>query len=273
MARRQPALDADALAALQPLCEFDLAARPLEWARYRLLSYAQEFSRQGVDMRTADMGISFRLDGSDAKDRKLLAVGSGHPRAPLRVETLDPQNAWRWITALARRHRDCERIIALGDDPASPRASSVIADPCLVREAARHGLTPGDLVRVIPVIGEVVLGAGWRSAKGHPRTVDAGGLQAHVVRDVGRIRLVRLGFGAVGGYEPPDPDVTRSGGALTLLRTQLPDTLKGALTGQPLSRLVDIPSLDAGATIRSIGRSGGSLVARLGGCEAAAPMA
>lgn len=271
MARRLRDISTEDLASLQKLCEFDLSAKRLKRVRFLLSGHVLTFDRDyKINMLNTDMGIRYRLDETGGQvDIHMLATG--HPRAPLHMEiggSAGPQGLgqYTWFRRVAERYLDCERIIAAGYDPLCPPPEITLADPCLVRSAHIAGLTPQELLDLMPRVGEIVFGKGWR-ANSVARTVDAGSFQAHVERDVGRVRLIKLGLGSRGSYTPPDFKNRNRIGIITVLRTQLPDTLKAGMPGRRLEELMEAPELDPGMTIKSFGKSGASLLVRVEGCE------
>lgn len=276
MARKRAPLSASDIALLQPLCEFDLSAKKLERPRHIIASHAHAFIREhGIDMRTADLGISYRLDESEDRP-EVIFFATGHSKAPIHVEFGSSKsystNQHHWIKTIAERHKDCERIIAAGHDPASPPASLVISDPCIGRALRVADTTPEEFLSTIPAVGEVVLGRGWKIGATTARVIELNDLRMHIVRDVAHIRLVKLAVGN-GAYVPPDRYQRSQVGILTMPRTTLPQILQDGLKSQPLSRLIDSPLLPPTMTIRSAKASGGSLVVRLDGCGIEGPLA
>lgn len=274
-------LPPDRMAALQEVCEFDLGSAPLGWMRMTVLKHDTLLRKHGLDGRQGEMGIRYEITEQNVLSGKhrMICSAHGHDANPRATQFIYEQRMGQdvsdynvgereWLEEVANWHKATEATIAAGRDPRRPAGANTISEPCLARLIRHHGMEIDDFLALAPRQGQFIVGGGWRRTTPAPRVVEIGGLQAHLVRTAGRIEVERIGLADGLSYDPPKRDKSRRVGILYALRLEVPDTIRNALIGEPLDRLVRHAALDPGLRIRAISRSGSGIAVRVDGCHA-----
>lgn len=278
-------IDAERLALLQDACEFDIESPPHAWMRMTVLKHDAFLRDFRLDGRQGDMGLRYEIIHRDTPSgrRALICSAFGHranPRAThfiyeergsLKVDDF-ARGEREWLQGIATWHAATEAQIAAGMDPLQPRAPGVMTEPCLTRLVRHHGWDVDMFLGAIPRHGRFMIGRGWHRSDPMPRMVELGPIQAHAIRTAGRIQVMRIGLAEGLSYEPPNREKARHVGILYAMKLEIPTTLRDALIGKPLSRLVEHPALDGDLSIRAISRSGTGVAVRVGGCHPPRPM-
>lgn len=278
-------LGGERMAAIQDACEFDLDTPGLDWAMWTVLKHDALLRGWRLDGCQHAMGLAYSLEEDTrlGSDFQIVCRAHGHdanPRAThyifQRRGTMDIAD-WatgerEWLESVATWHTQTAAILKTGSDPRRPDACQILADPCLVRLAEHHGIDADTLLNAMPRFGRFIIGRGWYRTNPMPRVLEFHGIRAHVSRTAARLHTMRIGLGDGVSYSPPDPDRSRRVGILYTPRVSLSETMRNALIGEPLARIVEHPALDTGLRIRAVSKSGTGISVRVEGCEHPRPM-
>jgi len=278
-------IGAQRMAKLAEVCEFDMSSPGQDWAMWTVLKHDTHLRRYGLDGRQADLGLhySIRDNARLAGTYRMMCHAYGHaanPRAThFKYETMAGRDIGEfvaeegeWLDEVAMHHVAVQKVIDRGGDPLRPGSANVVTDPCLTRLIAHHGMEANEFLDLLPRFGRFVIGRNWYRTNPMPRVVEMAGMRAHLERTATRLKVLRIGLGPGVSYTPPEPGKAKPSGILHTQRIVLAETLRDALVGQPLSRMVDHPALDAGLVIRTISNAGNGVAVRVDGCDEVRPM-